>query len=90
MLYSIYKYMLNKKNVTKLTSKLKGKQVEIVALNFTDEWIKHKLENIGFIKGVKVNVLNNNDSNNVLHLQLFNVQYVLREENCKFIDVKII
>lgn len=82
--------MLNNKGVVKLTSKLKGKQVQIVALNFNDELIKHKLENIGFIKGVKIKVHNNNDSNNVLHLQLFNVQYVLREENCKFIDVKVI
>lgn len=82
--------MKNKNCFIKLTSKLKGKQVEIVALNFNDELIKHKLENIGFIKGVKVKVLDNNISNKVLHLQLFNVQYVLREENCKFIDVKVV
>lgn len=82
--------MKNKNCFIKLTSKLKGKQVEIIALNFNDELIKHKLENIGFIKGVKVKVLDNNISNKVLHLQLFNVQYVLREENCKFIDVKVV
>ncbi len=82
--------MKNKNYFIKLTSKLKGKEVEIVALNFNDELIKHKLENIGFIKGVKVKVLDNNISNKVLHLQLFNVQYVLREENCKFIDVKVV
>ena len=78
------------RSVVKLSSKLKGKTVEIVALNFTDHLVKHKLENIGFTKGAEVKVLDNNDSNKVLHLQLYNVQYVLREENCKHIDVKVI
>lgn len=78
------------RSVVKLSSKLKGKTVEIVSLNFTDHLIKHKLENMGFIKGAQVKVLDNDDSNKVLHLQLYNVQYVLREENCNLIDVKVI
>lgn len=78
------------RSVVKLSSNLKGKTVQIVALNFTDHLVKHKLENIGFTKGAEVKVLDNNESNKVLHLQLYNVQYVLREENCKFIDVKVI
>lgn len=78
------------RSVVKLSSKLKGKTVKIISLNFTDHLIRHKLENIGFIKGAEVKVLDNDDSNKVLHLQLYNVQYVLREENCKLIDVKVI
>jgi len=78
------------RSIVKLSSSLKGKTVKIVALNFTDHLIKHKLENLGFVKGAEVKVLDNDDANNVLHLQLFNVQYVLREENCKSIDVEVI
>lgn len=78
------------RSVVKLTSELKGKTVKVVALHFTDHLMKHKLENLGFIEGAEVKVLNNDNSNNVLHLQLFNVQYVLREENCRLIDVKVI
>lgn len=78
------------RSVVKLSSRLKGKTVKIVSLNFTDHLIKHRLENIGFIKGALVKVLDNNDSNKVLHLQLYNVQYVLREENCSLIDVQVI
>lgn len=78
------------RSIVKLSSALKGKTVKIVALNFTDHLVKHKLENLGFTKGAEIKVLDNNDSNKVLHLQLFNVQYVLREENCHSIDVKVI
>lgn len=78
------------RSVVKLSSKLKGKTIKIVSLNFTDHLIRHKLENIGFIKGALIKVLDNDDSNKVLHLQLYNVQYVLREENCSLIDVEIV
>jgi len=78
------------RSVVELSSKLKGKTVEVVSLNFTDHLITHKLENLGFIKGARIKVLDNDDSKQVLHLQLMNVQYVLREESCHLIHVEVI
>ena len=74
----------------RLSYKLKGKTVEITLMNFKDKEISHKLTNIGFVPKAKFKVLDYNKSKKVLHLLIFNVQYVLREKDCKDIHVKVI
>ena len=71
-----------------LTSKFKGKTVLIKQINFKDPYISYKLENIGLIPGVTVNVLDYNRNKKLLHLDIYNVEYVLRAEDCKYIDVE--
>ncbi len=72
-----------------LTSKFKGKTVYIKQINFKDPKILHKLDNIGLTKGVKVNVLDYNPNKKLLHLNIYNVDYVLREKDCKYIEVEL-
>ena len=71
-----------------LTSKFKGKTVLIKQINFKDPYISHKLEIIGLTPGVIVNVLDYNRNKKLLHLDIYNVEYVLRTEDCKYIDVE--
>ena len=71
-----------------LTSKFKGKTVLVKQINFKYHYISHKLENIGLTPGVIVNVLDYNRSKKLLHLDIYNVEYVLRTEDCKYIDVE--
>ena len=71
-----------------LTSKFKGKTVLVKQINFKDPYISHKLENIGLTPGVIVKVLDYDRNNKILHLDIYNVEYVLRTEDCKYIDVK--
>lgn len=71
-----------------LTSKFKGKTVLVKQINFKDPYISHKLENIGLVPGAIIKVLDYNQSNKLLHLDIYNVEYVLRTEDCKYIDVE--
>ena len=71
-----------------LSHKFKGKCVEIVSNHYIDEEIKHKIANIGLVPGAKVQVLDYNKSNHVLHLKVCNVEYVLREKDCHLLYVK--
>lgn len=72
-----------------LTSKFKGKTVYIKQINFKDPQIIHKLDNIGLTAGTKVKVLDYNPSKKLLHLDVYNVDYVLRESDCKLIDIEL-
>ena len=71
-----------------LTSKFKGKTVLIKQINFQDPAILHKFDNIGLAPGVKVNILDYDPNKKLIHLQIFNVDYVLREKDCIYIDVE--
>ena len=71
-----------------LTSKFKGKTVLIKQINFKDPYISHKLENIGLVPGVTIKILDYNRNNKLMHLDIYNVEYVLRTEDCKYIDVE--
>lgn len=50
----------------------------------------HKLNNIGITPGNKIIVLGYHNSKSLLHVQVYNVEYVLRASDCKLIDVSII
>ena len=71
-----------------LTSKFKGKTVLVKQINFKDPYISHKLENIGLVPGVLIKVLDYNQNDKLIHLDIYNVEYVLRTEDCKYIDVE--
>ena len=71
-----------------LTSKFKGKTVFIKQINFTDPQVLHKLDNVGLTPGVKVKVLDYDPNKKLIHLDIYNVDYVLREKDCKYIDVE--
>lgn len=71
-----------------LTSKFKGKTVLIKQINFKDLNILHKLINIGLKPGVKVQVLDYDQNKKLIHIDIYNVEYVLREQDCKDIDVE--
>lgn len=71
-----------------LTSKFKGKTVLVKQINFKDPYISHKLENIGLVSGVTIKILDYNRNNKLMHLDIYNVEYVLRTEDCKYIDVE--
>lgn len=73
-----------------LSYKLKGKSVMIKQMDINDQLVLHKLSNIGIVPGAVIKILDNNTSNKVLHLQIFNNQYVLREKDCRFINVEIV
>lgn len=72
-----------------LTSKFKGKTVWIKQINFKDPNILHKLDNIGLTAGAKVKVLDYDPNKKLLHLDIYNVDYVLRERDCKAIEVEL-
>lgn len=69
---------------------LKGKTVEIISLDFKDEEVIHKLNNIGLVPQAQLKILDYNKSKKVLHLLIYNVQYVLREQDCQHINVQIV
>lgn len=71
-----------------LTSKFKGKTVLVKQINFKDPYISHKLENIGLVPGATIKVLDYNRSCKLIHLDIYNVEYVLRTKDCKYIDVE--
>lgn len=70
-----------------LSHKHKGKSVKIVSTHFKDPEVKHKVANIGLVPGAKIEVLDYNKTNHVLHLKVCNVEYVLREKDCNLIYV---
>ncbi|MDE6476769.1 MAG: ferrous iron transport protein A [Mycoplasmoidaceae bacterium] len=74
----------------KLTNELRGKTLKINKLNFRDNHILHKLNNVGISDGSTIKVLDYHDNKKVLHLLVYGVEYVLREEDCTNIDVTIL
>lgn len=73
-----------------LSYKHKGKSVRIHSTHFHDIESKHKIANIGLVPGAIVKVFDYNKSNHVLHLQVCNVEYVLRDEDCNLIYVETV
>lgn len=71
----------------KLTHLLKGKTIKVVSTNFKDSYILHKINNIGITKNTIIDVLNYDNDNRLLHLLIYGVEYVLREVDCRFINV---
>ncbi|GHU48551.1 hypothetical protein FACS1894218_5790 [Bacilli bacterium] len=71
-----------------LTSQLKGKTVQVIDVQFSDPIIMHKLNNIGITKNTILQVLNYDQSNKILHLLIHGVEYVLREKDCRYINVR--
>ena len=71
-----------------LTSKFKGKTVLIKQINFKDPHILHKLENIGLSAGSIVKILDYDKNEDLLHIDIYNVDYVFRTKDCENIDVE--
>ncbi|MDR0825913.1 MAG: ferrous iron transport protein A [Mycoplasmataceae bacterium] len=71
-----------------LTSQLKGKTVQVIDVQFSDPIIMHKMSNIGVTKNTILQVLDYDQSNKILHLLIRGVEYVLREEDCRYINVR--
>ena len=71
-----------------LTSKFKGKTVLIKQINFNDPHILHKLENIGLSAGSIVKILDYDKNEDLLHIDIYNVDYVFRAKDCENIDVE--
>ncbi|MBQ6970331.1 ferrous iron transport protein A [bacterium] len=77
-------------NMVALSYKHKGKIVKIHSTCFHDVESQHKIANIGLVPGAIIKVLDYNKSNHVLHLQVCNVEYVLRDEDCNLIYVEVV
>jgi Fe2+ transport system protein FeoA len=71
----------------KLTHLLKGKTIKVVSANFKDSHILHKINNIGITKNTIIDVLDYDNNNRLLHLLIYGVEYVLRERDCRSINV---
>ena len=71
----------------KLTHLLRGKTVKVNSTNFKDSYVLHKISNIGITKNVIIDVLNYDDNCHLLHLLIYGVEYVLREKDCRYINV---
>lgn len=74
----------------KLSNELRGKTVKINELNFRDNHILHKLNNVGISNGSTIKVLDYQDNKKIVHLLVYGVEYVLREKDCLNIDVTIL
>jgi Fe2+ transport system protein FeoA len=66
---------------------MKGKRVKVNSVNFKDSYIFHKISNIGINKNVIIDVLDYDKSDRLLHLLVYGVEYVLREKDCRYINV---
>jgi Fe2+ transport system protein FeoA len=71
-----------------LTYHLKGKVVEVTDVKFKDQHIIHKINNIGITKNTIIRVLDYDKSNTLLHLLIYGVEYVLRAEDCRYINFR--
>ncbi|MDR3257200.1 MAG: ferrous iron transport protein A [Mycoplasmataceae bacterium] len=71
-----------------LTYHLKGKVVEVTDVKFKDEHIVHKINNIGITRNTIIKVLDYDKDNTILHLLVYGVEYVLRAEECRYINVR--
>lgn len=72
----------------KLTHLLKGKTLKVVSADFKDSYIRHKINNIGINKNTIIDVLDYDNNNHLLHLLIYGVEYVLREKDCRSINVR--
>jgi Fe2+ transport system protein FeoA len=72
----------------KLSATLKSKTVVVEKVNITDQHILHKINNIGITNGTIIKVLDYDNSDKILHLLIYGVEYVLREEDCRQINVR--
>jgi Fe2+ transport system protein FeoA len=71
-----------------LSYRLKGEVVEVTDVHFQDQQVLHKLNNIGITKNTVLKVLDYDKSNTLLHLLVYGVEYVLRAEDCRYINVR--
>jgi Fe2+ transport system protein FeoA len=71
----------------KLTHSLKGKTIKVISTNFENMYIAHKINNIGITKNTIIDVLDYDHNDRLLHLLIYGVEYVLREKDCKSINV---
>ncbi|MDR0675046.1 MAG: ferrous iron transport protein A [Mycoplasmataceae bacterium] len=71
-----------------LSYRLKGEVVEVTDVRFQDQHVLHKLDNIGITKNTILKILDYNKSNSLLHLLIYGVEYVLRAEDCRYINVR--
>jgi Fe2+ transport system protein FeoA len=71
-----------------LSYRLKGEVVKVTGVNFKDQYILHKMNNIGITKNTILKVLDYDKSNALLHLLVYGVEYVLRAEDCRYINVR--
>jgi Fe2+ transport system protein FeoA len=71
-----------------LSYRLKGEVVKVTDVYFRDQHILHKLNNIGITKNTILKVLDYDKSNTILHLLVYGVEYVLRAEDCRYINVR--
>ncbi|MDR3329813.1 MAG: ferrous iron transport protein A [Mycoplasmataceae bacterium] len=71
-----------------LTCQLKGRVVEVTDVKFQDQHIVHKINNIGITKNTLIKVLDYDKDNTLLHLLVYGVEYVLRAEDCRYINVR--
>lgn len=71
-----------------LSYELKGKVVQVVDVNFADNYILHKVSNIGIAKDTIIQVLDYDKDNKIMHLMIYGVEYVLREKDCRKINVR--
>ncbi len=71
-----------------LDFKCKNMVVRVKDLKFDDHETKCKLNNIGIFKGSIMKVLCQNSSNDVIHIEIDDVEYVLRVEDSSKIEVE--
>ncbi|MDR0985328.1 MAG: ferrous iron transport protein A [Mycoplasmataceae bacterium] len=71
-----------------LNYQLKGKEVQVVDINVQDQQALHKMTNIGITKDTVIKVLDYDKNNKILHLLIYGVEYVLRERDCRYINVR--
>jgi Fe2+ transport system protein FeoA len=71
-----------------LSYRLKGKVVKVTNVHFKDQHVLHKMNNVGITKNTIIKVLDYDQSNTLLHLLVYGVEYVLRAEDCRYIDVR--
>ncbi|MDR3163905.1 MAG: ferrous iron transport protein A [Mycoplasmataceae bacterium] len=71
-----------------LTHRCKGKTLEVTDVCFADQHIMHKINNIGITNNTILKVLNYDKSNRLLHLLVYGVEYVLRTQDCRYINVR--
>ncbi len=71
-----------------LDFKCKNMVVRVKDLHFNDKETTCKLNNIGIFKGSIMKVLCQNSSNDVIHIEIDDVEYVIRVEDSSKIEVE--
>jgi Fe2+ transport system protein FeoA len=71
-----------------LSANHKGHKVQVIGVKFNNKHFVHKINNIGINKDAIIEVLNYHDTERVLHLLVYGVEYVLRTKDCRYINVR--